>query len=324
MRRLVSSLYNATIKKTPRLFGMIYKLGDIYCSLKLPSPVYWANAKYAKQLRDYIEENHYDAVICTHLYGMEAMTAIRKQYKDFTVPCYGVLTDYTCIPFFEETNLDGYFVPNEDQKKYMIKKGFSEDSIVVSGIPVNDMFRNHMDQQTARAELHLPQGKKIFLVMTGGVGCENMTGLYDKLLCGISADDMLVILTGRNEKLKYKLRDKYADRKQVRVVGFTRKVARYMAAADVLLSKSGGLSSTEAAVANIPMVHVNVIPGCETFNARFFSGHGMAYCAKNEKQAVRYASKLAYNRDISDKMRNNQREYIKENAAETIVRTVVS
>lgn len=321
--RLVSSLYNVIIKKIPHFFGFIYKLGGGYCAMKLPSPVYAANAGYSKKLKTYIEENHYDVVICTHLYGMEAMTAIKKD-ENFKIPCYGVLTDYTCIPFFEETDLDGYFVPQEEQKQYMIKKGFRDEIITVSGIPVNESFRVSMDQETARRELHLPQNKSIFLIMTGGVGCENMAGLYDKLLSQISSEDMIVVLTGKNEKLKNKLRDKYAGNSQVKVVGFTRKVAKYMAAADVLLSKSGGLSSTEAAVANVPMVHVNVIPGCETCNAEFFQKHGMSVCAKNDREAVRLAKSLVTNKEASEKMRMNQREYIKEDAVDIIVGKVVA
>ena len=77
------------------------------------SPVYYANSKYAPGLREYIEGKGFDAVVSTHLFPMEALTAIRKK-GGFNIPCYGVLTDYTCIPFFGETKLDGYFIPHEE------------------------------------------------------------------------------------------------------------------------------------------------------------------------------------------------------------------
>lgn len=323
MKKIVSSLYNVVIQKVPFLFGIVYKLGSFYCTIKLPSPVYWANAQYANTLKTYIINNKFDAVICTHLYGMEAMTAIRKD-ENFRIPCYGVLTDYICIPFFEETNLDGYFVPHEDQKKYLQKKGIKEKNIIVSGIPVHNTFRDHMSKENARKSLHITNTAKVFLIMTGGVGCENMARLYDKLLQSIQPNDLIVVLAGKNEKLKKKLTEKYIDNPQIKVIGFTRQVALYMAAADVLLSKSGGLSSTEAAVANVPLVHVNVIPGCETYNARFFAKHGMSLYAHNDRQAIRYAKKLAYNTQAAEKMQKRQQDYIKADAVETIVRTVIS
>ena len=62
----------------------------------------------------------------------------------------------------------------------------------------------------------------------------------------------------------------------VKVIGFTSDMAEYMKAADLFVTKPGGLSSTEAAVCGIPLIHVAPIPGCETYNARFFSGCGMS------------------------------------------------
>lgn len=76
--RLASSSYNAIIRKAPCVFGAIYQIGRAYSDRTLPSPVYAANALYARHLAAYINEVGFDAVIATHLYGMEALTAIRR------------------------------------------------------------------------------------------------------------------------------------------------------------------------------------------------------------------------------------------------------
>ena len=149
MKHMVSALYNNTIRTKPAVFGAVYKLGDLYCSAKLPSPVYWANAHYSAALEKYVVDNGFDAVICTHLYGMEAMTAIRRRNNGF-VPCYGVLTDYTCIPFVEETELDGYFVPCQETRDYMVGKGYDPAILHITGIPVDDSFRELPDRADAR------------------------------------------------------------------------------------------------------------------------------------------------------------------------------
>ena len=117
--RFVSGAYTTIMKKAPSAFNALYRAGDIYSSTGITSPVYHANARYAANLRAFIETNGYDRVVCTHLYPMETLTAIRKS-GDFTVPCYGVLTDYTCIPFLAETDLDGYFIAHEDLRAELV------------------------------------------------------------------------------------------------------------------------------------------------------------------------------------------------------------
>lgn len=318
---VVASLYNDTIRKAPAIFGAVYKLGDIYCASKLPSPVYWANARYSKALKEYIVKNEFDAVICTHLYGMEAMTAIRKD-PDFTVPSFGVLTDYVCIPFLEETDLTRFFVPNQEVKDYLIGKGKTNNQVVITGIPVNEMFRVHHSKEDARKLLDIDIDKHIFLVMTGGVGCENMESLCCKLLSELQDKDQMIVLTGKNDVLKERLDQKYAGNSRIRTVAFTRQVADYMAASDVILSKPGGLSSTEAAAANVPLVHIHAIPGCETHNAKYFSQHGMSLYASSETDAVKNALTLAHNHQAAEEMKCRQRELIYPDAAVRIVEEV--
>lgn len=322
MSQAVSSVYNTIIKKTPTVFGAVYKLGHLYCSTKLPSPILWANSTYADALRQYIVDNAFDAVISTHLYGMEAMTVIRKD-PTFTIPCFGVMTDYTVIPFMTETSLTGFFAPQEDLKEDLISKGMPRDSVFVSGIPVNQTFVNRLSRAEARSQLGIADNQKMYLIMTGGIGCENMMGLCDELLSNLPENAVLFVLTGKNNKLKAWLDEKYADKAQLHTVAFTRQVAVYMAAADVMLSKPGGLSSTEAAVANVPLVHVHEIPGCETYNARFFAQHGLSIRARSQKEAVSAANYLAYNREAAETMRAMQRKHINPHAAEYIVEKVM-
>ena len=320
-QNMVASLYNDTIRKAPAIFGAVYKLGDMYCASKLPSPVYWANSRYSKALKEYILKNEFDAVICTHLYGMEAMTAIRKD-SNFKIPSFGVLTDYVCIPFLEETDLTRFFVPNQETKDYLISKGKSENQVTVTGIPVNEMFTVHRSKEEARKLLNIDMDKHVFLVMTGGVGCENMESLCVKLLNGLLENDQMIVLTGKNDALKEKLDKKYAGDSRICAVAFTRQVADYMAASDVMLSKPGGLSSTEAAAANIPLVHIHAIPGCETYNAKYFSQHGMSLYASSETDAVNSALSLAHNQQAAEDMMRKQREYIYPDAANRIVEEV--
>ena len=323
MEHLVAALYNNTIKKRPQVFGAVYKLGALYSSSGLPSPVYWANAHYSKSLKDYIIKEGFDTVICSHLYGMEAMTALKKR-DHFNIPCYGIVTDYTCIPFLKETVLDGFFVPNEETRQELISAGFPADTVFTSGIPVDESFSNHPTMEEARKSLDIDLNRKVFLVMTGGVGCENMEGLCDELLKNAGEKDLFLVLTGNNKKLKERLDHKYDCLPSFRTVSFTRQVPLYMAAANVILSKPGGLSSTEAAVANVPLVHIHAIPGCETCNARFFSQNGLSLWAKNNEEAVLNAVSLAYDQEMAQNMCCSQKKLIPADGARFIMEQVVA
>lgn len=318
----VASCYNNMIKKAPALFGAVYKVGDLYSSTRIKSPVYFANALYAKNLAAYLRAERFDAVICTHLYGMEAMTAVDKR-EGLRLPCYGVLTDYTCIPFFPETALAGYFIPHPDLTAEMVKKGIPADRIYPTGIPVSARFCRHTPQNEARAALGLPPDGRLYLVMSGGVGCGNITALCDALIRSGKGDFSVCVLTGRNEQLARELSG-HSCGGRVTAVPFTDQVPLYMSAADVLLSKAGGLSSTEAAVAQIPFVQVLAIPGCETKNAAFFSERGMSLRADSVAQAAEAAHLLACDSGAAEQMRRRQRENIRPDAADEIIRQVIS
>ena len=320
MTKLVSGLYNDTIRRAPGLFGAVYKLGDLYSASSLPSPVYRANAHYAGALKDYILQNHFDAVVCTHLYGMEAMTAILKD-PEFSVPCCGVLTDYVAIPFMDDIHLTQMFVPTEEVRRNLTDK--EGQKVTVTGIPVDESFTTHPDRMAARKQLGLEPDKNVYLVMTGGVGCENMEKLCGKLLDSLDDEDLMIVFTGKNRDLKDRLEEKFRSSGKIQVMGFTGQVALFMAAGDVLLTKPGGLSSTEAAVANIPIVHIHAIPGCETYNARFFSSHGMSCLADNDEDAAAYARILVKNQETAGKMRAMQRAYVNPDAAERIAGEVM-
>lgn len=317
IKNTVSELYNNIIKISPKFFGAIYKIGDAYNSTRLPSPVYYANASYAKALNEYITKNNFDGVLCSHLYAMEAMTAVREKFKN-TIPCYGIITDYTFIPFTSDTKLDGYFIPHAELKNEALKKGMPENGIFPYGIPVSPKFCEAISKTEAREKLSLPQEKKIVLLMFGSVGCGKITKLCKRILKELTDDCHVFLITGTNEKLKNKLKKNYAKSERLTCIGYTENVHLYMKAADVLISKAGGLSSTEAAATNVPLVHLKSLPGCETKNAEFFLAHGMSKPTKKVKEAVAFAKELLYDEKEAERMRVAQKTVINAHAAQDI------
>ena len=317
----IETVLNTISTKAPDMFGWIYKAGEMFSSTNVTSPVYLANIRHAGQLREFIADNAYDAVVCSHLFPMETLTFIRRHYQ-LKAKCFGILSDYACIPFLKETRMDYYALPHESVMAECAQAGMPESSLIVTGMPVSESFLRHTDKFEARKALNLPADKKIYLVMTGGIGCGNALGLCGSILKVPSDDTLICVLAGRNQALVDALQENYARDSRVMAVPFTDRVSDYMSAADVLLSKAGGISSSEAVILNVPLVHTMAIPGIETLNAAFFARYGMSFFAKNEDEAARYADRLIYDVNVASRMLSAQRRGMPRDGAARIARLI--
>ena len=308
----------STVKAT-KVFKGAYKAGRAITSSRRKSPVYYANALYAEKLYHYIVDNGYDTIVMPHLFPAEALTyMLRKHGCRPDIRTYFVGTDYTCIPFTEETEADYYFIAHEELTEEYAKKGIAPEKLVPTGIPVSDRFRSLPSREEARESLGMnPEGHCI-LVMTGSMGYGKIENLVRALVSGMDGGDNVYILGGSNEKLKARLREAYREDPRVRVLDYTDRTAEYLAAADLLFTKPGGLTSTEAAVAGIPLAHTRPIPGCEDCNQAFYNAHGMSLSADSEEKLVEAAMELLSQPKACRQMIERQHQVINGNAARDV------
>lgn len=318
----VNGIYAKVIRKTPNLFGAVFAMGMAYDKLHLPSPIYPIYAKYADALYNYIKEKGFTRVICTHFFAMNTMTEIRKRYGK-GIPCYGVMTDYTIHPFVKETDMDGYFVPDGKVAKQFMKIGFSADKIIISGIPVHPKFNNNISKTQARRRLGLDENKSTVLIMTGSEGCGKIKKLCKELVRTFDNSYNFVILCGKNTELKDELDKAFSSFNNIQTVGFTDDVNLYLKAADCVLSKSGGLSLTEIAVANVPLINLNAVPGLESANFKTFTSHGLSLNGKKIKDAVKNTRLLLNDNALATNMQTLQRQYVEGNATYLITQMVM-
>lgn len=315
-------IYIWSTVKAKKVFKSAYKAGRLLSNSKLRSPVYYANSLYSKKLCAYIKENNFDTIVMPHLFPAEALTyLIRNKY--LTVKTYFIATDYTCIPFTEETRADYYFIPHVDLKDEFIKRGIPEKKLVCSGIPVSRKFSSDILKNEAKEKLNMPLDKKIILLMTGSMGFGNIESLSYKLVSRMDKNTCLYIMGGSNEKLKEQLRKAFKEENRVVVLDYTNDTYLYMKASDVLFTKPGGLTSSEALSCNIPLVFTSPIPGCENKNIDFFTSHNMSIYDKNEDKLVLMGLELLNNKDKQKEMINNQRNNSNPNAALDICNFIV-
>lgn len=317
--KTIGNAYVFIAKHVPGFFGFLYKLGGRISSSRHKSPVYYANTLMVKHLKAYLEENSFDAIVMPHLYPAEMVTCMKRRHMTLP-PTVAVATDYTCIPFWEETECDYYIVPHKDLLEENISRGLPEEKLYPLGIPVGMAFSGVSDKLHERARLHLPIDKPVFLVMSGSMGFGKMHLFVFELTRKLNNGEQLIIICGNNKKMYHILKRTYRRNKNVHITGYTDHVSQYMDASDVIFTKPGGLTSTEALVKNIPIVHTAAIPGCETKNSDFFVSRGLSLASEHVHIQVSQGITLAENKEIREAMILTQRKYASPNASADIVK----
>lgn len=316
--KLISGAYINIARSFPHFFGFIYRLALIISNPRIKSPVYWANARLAKKLADFIEANHFDVVVCPHLYPAETLTYMKRRHM-LHVKTVAVGTDYTCIPFWEETDCDYYIIPHEDLAEEYVKRKVPKEKLLPYGIPVKQAFTKRMTKAAAREKCNLPKDKLIYLIMSGSMGFGKLAVFSLALAKRLKNGEHIIIICGNNEKIRRILKRQFHGNKQVHILGYTKYVSLYMDACDVIFTKPGGLTSTEALVKNIPIVHTAPIPGCETKNSEFFQKRGLSLASKHLIEQIRLGQILANNADAALEMQKKQQLNRRPDAAMHII-----
>ncbi|MDV4149592.1 glycosyltransferase [Clostridium sp. AL.422] len=321
--RVVAGAYINLVKYTPHFFYLLYKTVLKISSDKRKSPVYYANSLMAKHLKKYLEENKFDIILMPHIFPAETITYMKKKQM-IDQKTIAISTDYTCIPFWEETECDAYVIPHERMIDEYIKRGIPKEKLYPLGIPVRQDFYTKEEIRKAKKKLNLNIDKPMYLIMSGSMGFGKIQLFTIKLNRQCEEGEQIIVICGNNKKLKSVLEKEFKNRTNIKIVGYTDNVSVYMDAADVVYTKPGGLTSTEVIIKNRPLVHTAPIPGCETKNMQFFMEKGMSLHSKKITEQIEQGKILLYNNEIRKNMLENQRENSKINATRDIIKLMES
>lgn len=244
----------------------------------------------ANKLKVILEKGNYDAAVCPHVFSAMMMTELRRTAGN-TLPCYFVGTDYTCYPYVDCCDLDGYFIPAADLVPLHVKVGIPEEKLHPCGIPVRQEFYSRSARGLAREKLDIHSDSTAILLMCGSMGCGPMRKITRELTEKLPENSLLVAVCGKNEKLYSALSSIKSEK--LRVLGFTNQIHEYMDAVDMIVTKPGGLSATESANKRVPMVFINAIGGCENHNFNFFLEKGYAVGSTQTTQVIQQTLDLA-------------------------------
>lgn len=307
--RMIGGGYVGLVKHMPGAFHLLYKAGEKVSSSKHKSPVYYANTLLAGKVENYIDRQRPDVIVTTHLFPAETLTCLRRRGR-LLQKTVVLTTDYTCIPFWEETECDFYILPQKAMIEEYVQKGIVPEKLLPFGIPVSRAFTLPKEKRQARIDCGLNPEVPAYLIMSGSMGFGSINVFAELLFRQCKKGEQIVIICGHNKSMEKTLKKQFGGRSRVHVIGFTDRVSDYMDACDVIFTKPGGLSSTEAAVKKIPIVHTAPIPGCETKNLRFFKACGMSLASKKMEEQIAFGKKLVDDGEMARQMREAQEKHM--------------
>lgn len=216
-----------------------------------------------------------DLVVHTHFLGPEILSAQRRPPS---TPQVQVITDFFAHALWLQPSVRRYYVGAEAMAVHLRACGVDTERVVVSGIPIDARFASLPTRAQARARLALDPDRDVLLLMAGGLEPATLATLL-RALVPFRWPLQTVVVCGRSPELQAVARPLAADADglvRFRVVGFSDDVATYMAAADVMAGKPGGLTSSEALAAGLPMAIVQPYPLQEEANASYLLEAGAA------------------------------------------------
>lgn len=228
-----------------------------------------------------------------------------------------------CIPFWNETNPDYFVIPHKDLEKNFIDAGIAKEKLLPIGIPVATKFSAKYDKAKCKKELGLKANEKYVLILNGSMGFGNVNGMLKRLVSEIE-DVNFIVSCGNNKKLLDNLNENYKENSRVISLAYTNDLNKYIASSEGILTKPGGLTTTEIATMRKPLIHTMPIPGCENYNAAFFLDRKMSVKCENIEQVVASTKELLYNEDMQKKIVDNQKKYIDIDNSNKIANIVIS
>ena len=214
-------------------------------------------------------------------------------------------------------------------KEYLISKNIPENKIFATGIPISSRFLKEYNKKEILDEFQLQENKRTILFFGGGefgLGKNKTIEIFEDLIKNF--DDIQVIaIAGKNEKMKLHFESivkEFNKEEHVKVLEYTNKVPELMAISDLVVSKPGGLTTSESLASNLPMIIINPIPGQEEENAEFLEENGTGIWIRKNDSAYEVFNNLFSNSEKLENMKKSTNILAKKHSTENICKTILS
>lgn len=304
--------YLLSTKVTPKVYGTMYDLADRRDYSKDSGVGKLVKSLLNKKLLKYLKQYNPDVIVATHIISALAITYLRKKYP-LRAKTVAIVTDFTLHPYWEDANVDYYVLASELLTFQALKKRQPIHKLKPFGIPIQPRFAEKLSQKQARAQLGLEDSFTVLLMM-GSMGYGNDVFDAIRSLDQMEEDFQLVVVCGNNKKLKGRV-DAMSKEKTIITYGYTNEVSTLMDAADCIITKPGGLSTSEALAKNLPIIMMDPIPGQEDRNKEFMLNNGLALSVSETFSVAEAVYQLIHYPYKAEMLKRNMQQVAKPNAA---------
>lgn len=320
-RRVYGKAYLDLVNKAPHVLGYIYD------HLDKPRRPDSKRDRFRlaleklnlKQFSDFIQGGAWDVVVNTHFLPAEIIANLRREGK-LAIPQISVTTDFETHRLWVNQPCERYTTATEEGAAYLRHWGVPADHVRVTGIPIHPLFSEPKDRGACLQRQGLAGDRPVVLQLAGGFGVGPIEQIYRGML-SIELPLQIVVVAGRNEDARKELEQiDVPDRHQARIFGFTDQIDELMAAADIVLSKPGGLTTSEVLARGTAMAIINPIPGQESRNSDFLLENGAAIKINNVSTLPMKLTNLLKDPGRLESLKTNARRIAKPQAAFDIAR----
>lgn len=315
-RKRYGSGYEYVVKHFPWAWGLMFYITDFRPIAPLISFFRSINNTFnTKKLEQFIEKENPDVVISTQFMMTEVVQRMRKRGSGkfkFVV----VVTDFDVHSFWVTSAVDEFIVASEFTKDILTKRfKVASDKIKVFGIPIDGHFNASRDRLQLANKFKTDLNKFTVLIVAGTFGMGPLKDLALKL----AKENQVIVGCGKNKTLLSELNELAKTQKNIVAIGFIDYVDELMSISDVIITKPGGLTSSESLAIGLPMIFISAIKGQETKNAKYLSDLGVAFQPKSIDEIPSIIKKLSFDPDYRVRIKEKIRKIGRPQASKDIV-----
>ena len=327
LNKLTTEAYREMARKVPSLWGKVYSKSQKGLIGHVSSRT---NKVMAIKLKNLIKEKNPDLVISTHPFSSQMVSYLKRKGK-ISCKLATILTDFAPHDqwLIGHEYTEGFFVSNDNMKKYLKEYGIEDKKIHITGIPLSDRFFENFDKDAIFNEFTLDKNKPVILFFGGGefgLGKDRPVQILDALIHTLHTCQ-IVAISGKNSKMNANFKElveKTNSQNRVRVLDYTNKVPELMSISSIVVTKPGGLTTSESLASDLPMLVINPIPGQEEENAEFLEAHNVAVWLRKEEDPNKVINDLFSHPEKLQEMKENAKLLAKKNSTSDICNIIMN
>ena len=321
VNKITTTAYKELAKKFPWAWGEVYSHSQKGPLAHISSA---SNNLLAKKLLKLLKEYQPDIVISTHPFGSQMVSYLkRKALVDCKLAT--IMTDFAPHDqwLVGKDYVDYYFVSHEKMRQELINSNVADNTVFATGIPLSNRFLMHFDKDEIMKSMGLNPDKRVILFFGGGefgLGRDKTVKILNSFITHVK-NHQIVAIAGKNEKMKVAFDKLVAETNSesfVKVLAYTKQVPELMSISDLVVTKPGGLTTTESLASGLPIVAINPIPGQEEENAKFLEDEGVAIWLKKNDDYDKIIADLLSDEDKLHQMKVNTKLLAKKNSTRDI------